>query len=213
MDPSHSVNTRSNTQRLRRPPREPARLRIPWDGDGAFGDDAVDGPLELTLEATNDAGLLAVWCDDVWWTEAITRWGDQPAVVYLAPTPGALLHPVVLHQLEMVFRIAPLWRLIGETYAEDFSDYDAIETLARSAYHEVRFLECPRPTRPTAHRRLEPMSIDELFGRIRREQLRLGATRPILVRLPSPQTAAEPSSISPPTPVAIANSTNAPHLL
>jgi len=160
-------------------------------GNGELHDDDAPGPIELTIEATNAEGDLAAWFDDFWWTDVIERWGYEPVTIHLAPTPQALLHPVVLHQMEMVRRVAPRWRTVGHVYSHDVTSDDATESIACSPYHEIRFLDKERRGAVESERQGKALPIDELFGRIRREQSRLRTMRPVLVRIPSPAT--EPS--------------------
>ncbi|UCE61175.1 MAG: hypothetical protein JSU63_05380 [Phycisphaerales bacterium] len=195
MDSDSSVEQRRATQQKRRPPGEVVRVTARFDSDGVLQEDLTSAPAEVMIEATDSEGEVAVWFDDYWWTDLIERWVDDPITLHITQTPGALLHPVVLHQMEMVGRVAPRWRMVGHSYRSDVSTDDAIESLACSAYHEVRFLDQTRPGAPRSDREGLDLSVDELFGRIRREQVRLGATRPVLVRLPaqSPVGVKEPS--------------------
>ncbi|MHC4696143.1 MAG: hypothetical protein ACYTFA_05300 [Planctomycetota bacterium] len=186
MNSNEPTAVREATQKMRQPPREPIRITASFDGNGELDEGLLVGPIELTIEATNLDGDLAPWFDDYWWIELIERWGDQPVTLHIAPTPDAVAHPVVLHQMEMVSRVASRWRMVGHGYRGDISTDDAIELLAASPYHEVRFIDQGRPDGPIPARRGRfDLAIEDLFGRIRREQIRIGATRPVLVRLPS----------------------------
>lgn len=177
---------REETQKMRCPPGESVRITASFDSTGELEGEFPAGPKELTIEATNDEGELAVWFDDYWWTDLIERWGYDPVTLHLAATSAALTHPVVLHQMEMVCRVAPRWRMVGHAYRTDISSDDSIELLAASPYHEVRFIDEARPGGPalSSPGRVD-LPIEELFGRIRTEQIRIGATRPVMVRLPS----------------------------
>ena len=188
MDQETVREVRNATEHLRRPPGEPVRIRAAFDGGGEIGEEAAAGPIELTIEATSPDGEVAAWLDDDWWTALIERWGEESVTVHIAPTPGALLHPVTIYQVEMVRRVLPRWRVAGHAYLEDMTGVDDIESLATSPYHELRFIDGRRPGSPQSDRLRPSLSIEALFGQIRREQARLGATRPILVRLPSPAT-------------------------
>ncbi|MGB2987285.1 MAG: hypothetical protein WBE26_15560 [Phycisphaerae bacterium] len=188
---------RHAAQRSRRAPRKPVKVLATFDRGCELGDDITPAPVELTVEATNAELELAAWFDDDWWTEIVQRWADDPVAVHIAPTPGALLHPMVVHQLEMLLRVTPQWRLIGHTYVDDAVTEDDIAQLASSPYHEIRFIDRPRPGTPVSDRCTWKPSLAELLGRIRQEQSRLGATTPVLVRLPSSK--ATPSSPSMPT--------------
>jgi hypothetical protein len=102
----------------------------------------------------------------------------------LLPSPGALVHPVVLHHLVMAQRVAPNWRLIGYGYCAEMSGDAAIEALATSAYDQVWLVE---GSRSAASDRSPPhaLRIEDMFGRVRRVQQQQGAMRPILVRATS----------------------------
>lgn len=185
MDLSARIEVRDATQRCRRGPRETPRLTAHFDGSGDLGKDLPTGPLELTIEATGEDMELASWLVDEWWTELIQVLADSQVTVHVAPTPGALLNPVVLYQLEMLRRVSPNWRLVGHAFTDDVATDAAVSDLVRSPYHEVRFADDPRPDAGPVDRRSWKPSIDKLFGQIRQQQTRLGRTTPILVRLPS----------------------------
>jgi len=185
MDVETRTNIRLATEQRRLPPGEPLALTVVFGGMGELETSAASGPLDLTVEATDGHGDLAAWFDDYWWTEVIERWVDVSVTLHLAETPGALLHPVVLHQMEMVCRVAPRWRIVGHAYRDDIAGDEAIEVLACSPYHEIRIKDLARPDRAHSNRLAMPMSVEEMFGRIRREQARIGASRPVLVRLPA----------------------------
>lgn len=189
MDVEERTQIRHATQSNRRPPQCPARILATFDAGHDFSNDASTAPIDLTVEVTNSDLELAPWLNDDWWAEAIHRWADCPLTVHVAPTQGALLHPVVLHHLEMLRRVTPQWRLVGHAFADDVSTDDAIDRLATSPYHEVRFVDQARPGSPRSERRTWTMSIPELLGRIRAAQSRVGASTPILVRLPATRPA------------------------
>jgi hypothetical protein len=192
----NDMQMRVATQQKRRPPGEPTRIDVGFTGNGELPDNATAGPIELTIEATNADGDLAVWFDDFWWTDVIERWGWDFVTLHLAPTPRALLHPVVLHQMEMVSRVAPRWRIVAHVYRDDVSTEDAIESLACSPYHEVRFIDEERCVTAQADRASLGLPIGDLLGRIRRDQRRLQTTRPVLVKLPA-------AALKLPTPAAV----------
>ena len=190
MDLDGHSDMRRATEGSRQAPSEPTRIVATFD-NGALGENIEPGPIVLTIEATNGDSGLAPWLDDIWWTEVIQRWADCHVTVCIAPTPGALLHPVVLHQVEMLRRVVPDWRIVGHAHVDDVaSDHDAIR-LATAAYHEVRLLDQPRPGMASSDRCTWKLTLEELFGRVRNEQSRLGVTLPVLVRLPAtpPETA------------------------
>ena len=205
MNASIRTELRRATQRSRKPPGSQTRLRIAFDGGGRLGEAVVSAPIELNIEATNSDRQLADWLDDLWWTELLQRWGVDPVSVHIAATPGALLHLVVLHHLDMLRRVAPKWRIVGHAYADDVRTQNDIEQLAASSYHEVRFQDAARPGVNGSIPAETALPLSRLFGEIRRAQSALGVTRPILVRLPlnttNPVSSGSPQSMTlPPAP-------------
>ena len=196
MNDNERMAAREATQKSRHAPREPVCITASFAGAGELEGGNEAGPKELTIEATNIDGELATWFDDCWWIDCIERWGREPVTLHIAPTPGAVTHPVVLHQMEMVSRVASRWRIVGHANRGDALSDDSVESLASSPYHELRFMDRDRPEGSgPAGRRIFDLPIEELFSRIRREQIRIGATRPVLVKLPSgPDT---PSAVVP----------------
>jgi hypothetical protein len=92
------------------------------------------------------------------------------------------LHPVVLHHVAMVKRVAGDWRVVGYGYSHEISGDAAIERLATSAYDEVRLVDGPRPNCPATAAARYALRIEDLFGRVRRIERERGASRPVLVR-------------------------------
>ncbi len=176
---------RDLARRRRQAPAVPHRLTIGVGADGTLDDIAAGASLELTLETTDADGEIATWFDDCWWTGIIDRFGDEKLTIHIAPTPAALLHSVVLYHLDMIYRVAPQWRVVGHAYRNDLCDANAVVALGKSAYHEVRFFDQDRPGTMRSDRCLMGVPLDELFGQIRREQTRLDRTAPVLVRVPS----------------------------
>ena len=200
MDLERRVETRHVVQRSRRAPREPARIVATFDEGCELGDEVILAPIELTIEPTNAEMETASWFNDFWWTDVIQRWNDCSVTVHIAPTPGALLHPVVLYQLDMLWRVAPNWRIVGHAYTDDIVTDEAIDQLASSPYHEVHFTDQPRPGAPSSDRCTWRRPLEDLFGRIRRAQSRVGAVTPILVRLPQQKTGSHKNTPTTPTP-------------
>ena len=103
-------------------------------------------------------------------------------VVHVLPSEAALLHPVVLHFVAMIARVAPKWRVVGYGYAAEISGDAAIERLATSAYDEVQFVAGVRPgicsTAPPPH----ALRVEDLFNRVRRIERERGLSRPVLTR-------------------------------
>jgi hypothetical protein len=150
-----------------------------------------NAPTDMYLEVTNSEGAVAEWFNDFWWTELLERWASEPVTLHIAATPGALLDPTVLHQLEMVGRVAPRWRMVGHAYRDAVSTDDHVRTLATTPYHEVRFTDEPH-TMDGASDGHGGWSVGELFGRIRGEQTRVTTRHPILVRLPNRRPLSQP---------------------
>lgn len=207
MDLEEYREARNATQNNRHGPRKPVKILAAFGGGGKLPPEDVSGPVELTVEATDSDLDVASWLTDEWWAEVIQRWADRPVTVHVAPTPAALLHPVLLYQLAMLRRVTPTWRLVGQGYVDDVVTDDAVTELAGSPYHEVRFTEQYRPGVPAPERRSWTVALDELFGRIRKEQMRVAAFTPILVRLPSgsgdavaPERPVAAEEIEPPEP-------------
>jgi hypothetical protein len=188
MDLEELAEIRNTTQRTRRAPGEPGEVFVPFDGDGKIREDVVLGPVELTIEATDSDLDPPSWLNDDWWTDVIRRWAGCLVTVHIAPTPGALLHPVVLHQLMMLRRVTPHWRLVGHAYAHDISTDNAISEIAESPYHEIRFAVESGPRHVRADGDVMDLSTDELFSRVHQEQSRLGTKAPVLLRMPSNAT-------------------------
>jgi len=185
MDGTSQSDARRATEQRRRPPAPPVSILATFHNGTLWRDNDAPAPTDLTLEVTNAEGEVAAWFDDFWWTEVLERWGDEPVTLHIAATPNALVHRAVLHQLEMVSRIAARWRIVGHAWRDALATDESVRELARSPYHEVRILDESGPPALPGENRPAGWPVDELFGRIRREQADVGAVRPILVRLPS----------------------------
>lgn len=182
MDAWMQIPEREAAAATRKRPVVPHRCTIRADGDGAHAPADGPTPTELYLEATDPTGEIAVWFDDAWWLESLQRWGGLRLAIHILPSQAALLHPVVLHHVAMVKRVAPNWRVVGYAYLHEINGEAGIERLATSAYDEVRFVDGPRPNCrdlvPAGH----TLRIEDLFSRVRRIQQQGGTTRPMLVR-------------------------------
>lgn len=189
MDSRTRVEVRSTAERFRRPPVSEKRpsLRIAFSSDGSLPGGADVHPGELVLEATGPTGDIAEWFNDFWWTDVLHRWMDQAMTVVVEPTPVAMVHPVVLHHVAMIRRVAPSWRVIGRGFASDLSHPGSIGDIVQSGYHEIQVQEGPRDCNLICGKTGDIRPVDEIFAEIRREQQRIGVPRPILVRIPSGQ--------------------------
>lgn len=180
--PDKQVN-RTQVAAQRRAPNQPTCVDVPFSGSEDIIVRLPAAPLQLNIFATDATGETAPWFDDMWWMELIGRYADEALTVVIIPTPAALLHPVVLHHLEMIFRVVPGWRMAGYAFVDDLQTLDEWELAARSAYHELRLLDRLRnPSLPT---RMEVKPLDEVIGEIRRAQQRMSAKRPTIIRLPA----------------------------
>ena len=186
------VSIRSSERRLtevtRRKPRARPIVHVIATGMGDCGPPDGGVPGELHLEATDKNGEVAQWFDDHWWLEALGRWQDHPLAVHILPTPGALLHPDVMHHVEMLYRVALRWRRIGHCYLDDVVTDKDVRLLAISSYNEVRVIDSFRPDTGKSGAELRGVKVDRLVGRVMREQASAGATRPLLIRVPPAQT-------------------------
>ena len=173
---------RDTVAATRKRPAVPHQATFAADGDGKLGAQEDPRPTELLVEATDPTGQIADWLDDVWWMELLGRWKGRPLAIHILPSNAALLHPVVLHQVSMVKRVARGWRMVAHGYCCDVSGDPAVEALATSAYDEVRLVEGVRPNDDSRPSPAHVLRIEDLFSRVRRIQQSRGATRPVLMR-------------------------------
>jgi hypothetical protein len=160
--------------------------------NGAHGSEEGPRPTELLLETTKPSGELADWLDDDWWLEAIRRWGDLALVVRILPSVAALLHPVVLHHVVMIRRVARKWRVVGYGYCGEIAGDTAVEALATSAYDEIHLVEGTRLPTGDSDPPKGSLQIDDLFKRVRQIQQSGGYARPVMVQATSlPEVSAE----------------------
>ncbi len=165
-------------------PNEPplaGAITLTAAGDGELPDRLDNPPTDLFIEATDASGELAVWFDDFWWMEVLSRWANNAMVVHFLPSRHAMLNPVVLHQVNMIARVAPLWRPAGYAYSAEINGDDDITTMACSAYAELRLQEGARPGSGQARLKAHSMRIEDIVGRVSRIQKQRGTTRPILI--------------------------------
>lgn len=188
MDEQTRMRTRTETSARRRPPRCHRSIIVPFEPGDNFLSTLRECPAEITIEATDANAAVAAWLDDAWCLDILKRWADEPLAMHVAPTPGAVLHPVVLHLVEMVRRVAPRWRLVGHMHVEDVRTQGEIEKLAGSMFHEVRFIDADRRDgmRDDRTDRTDGAArpIAELLGLLRAEQIRFATTTPVWVRVP-----------------------------
>ena len=188
MDEQTRMRTRTETSARRRSPRSHRSIVVPFEQGEDLLPTLHECPAEITIEATDAHAALALWLNDAWCLDILKRWADEPLAIHVAPTPGAVLHPVVLHLVEMVRRVAPRWRLVGHMHVEDVRTQGEIEKLASSMFHEVRFIDAARRDgmRDDRTNRTDGAvrPIAELLGLLRAEQIRFATTTPVWVRVP-----------------------------
>lgn len=177
------------TARRRRAPKTPAHLSFRCQSGGEWPPSIEADAVELDIEATDPNGKPAPWLDGDWWTDAIERLADAEVTVRFLPTSGALAHPVVLQHVQMVRRVAPRWRILGDVDGRELTDEQGVAAAALSGYHELRVYDGAAESRQPRPRVSATMSVSEWFGRVRTIQNRAGVTTPVLVRLASPPPA------------------------
>lgn len=202
MDSSSQVEQRSATAGTRKRPRPQHMIRVAAASDGQLGPEGTATPTDVLIETTNADGDTAVWFDDWWWMECLSRWKNDKLTVHVLPSPAALLHPVVLHHVQMVRRVAPTWRLVGHCWLADLDLDAAPPALARSPYHEVRVIDAPMPNTSLNRNPNAAPRIEDLLGGVRREQRALGVTLPALVRTTESPDAGYDWSTDSPAPAA-----------
>ncbi|HRX86197.1 MAG TPA: hypothetical protein P5572_14350 [Phycisphaerae bacterium] len=179
------------TAQKRRKPGAGAQLHVTADTSEPLPADAETPPSELLLEATDAAGEPAAWLDDFFWMSALQAWSNAPLTVRFLPTPHSLLHPVVLHHVSMLRRVAPQWRVVGHCHVNDLAEDGAINAAAQSPYHELHIAEGAREGEP---RPAHPLRIEDALARIRRIQVANGRTMPIIVCVRPQHRAASPTT-------------------
>ncbi len=184
MDWSDDYRNGMETAPRRQPAVRPA-VRVPFHEGGEVRPSQDMPPAVLSLETTDQCGLRASWMDDTWWLELVSEWSDDPLTVKIEATPDALLNPVTLYQLGMLRRVGVRWHLVGYVQVSDLAREEELIEIARSPYHEVRFIETITPLEVARGRTVGPWNVDEVFGRIRAAQQAANTRSPILVRVSS----------------------------
>ncbi len=184
---------RMSTMQRRRKPGNERCLQFAFDADGSLAGIDGDVPQEIHLEATNNDADAAPWLDDYFWMELMQRWSDAPVSVHFQATKGSLLHGVIIHQLNMLRRVVPHWRLIGHCYLSDLEAEGVIEQAAVTVYHEIHVIDGRRPGAADSR---HPMRIEDAIATMRKVQRANKRNTPIVVcRRPE----AQPLVSSPPT--------------
>ncbi len=168
----------------RRRPTRPEVLEFFADGDGRHGPENGPPPSEIRLETTYPNGQVVNWFDDAWWLETLKRWKDRRLAIHLMPTPDALLHPIVFHEIEMVRRMETPWSVVGYCYLSDISHPMLISRIAASPYDEIRIIDAMRPETTEYDVRPGKFPLLDLMERIKAVQKQERAAKPILTRAP-----------------------------
>ena len=186
MDVITSEQNRMVATARRRAPGGIKTVHIKADSDGTLGDELGLFPTDIRIEATYDDGQIATWFSDDWWIELLQRYKDRPLTLHMMPTAEALLHPIVLHELEMVRRLQTPWRLIGHCYLSDIGHPMLISKIVASPYDEIRVVTENRPNNGKAVLRTSQLSLAELLERVKSQQMAEQSVYPLLTRAPSP---------------------------
>jgi hypothetical protein len=131
-------------------PQDPQRIFFESDGLGECPPLESGRAVALHIEATSPAGILSPWLTDEWWIGLQQRCPQRGVSAVILPTPGGVLQEVLLHQLEMIRRVAPAWRLIGYAFAEDAGGQPALDRWLNTPYDEIRF--CTAGDSPVSRR-------------------------------------------------------------
>ena len=172
---------REMTMQRRRKPNAGLVVHIPFEGSDDFDVNNMEPPAELHLDATGPSGETAIWLDDYFWLELIRRWSAEPLTIHFHPTPKSLLHPTVIHQLKMLRRVAPKWRLVGHCYLDDLAPEGQIAEVALAVHHEIRIMDAAQPGDTHRGKQAHPLRIQNVVARIRRIQAANDRTTPIIV--------------------------------
>lgn len=171
--------------RRRRPTRANVRV-FSAECDGSLGPETDPPPTDLRLDTTYPDGSIVAWFNDYWWIEVLRRWKDRPLTIHVLPTPDAVLHPAVLHELEMVRRLMSPWRLIGHCYVSDIGHPSILRRVAVNPYDEVRVIDSDRPSSDAFGTASAVLTIAEVFKRVHEIQRDEQTARPLLTRAPVP---------------------------
>ncbi|NOX59936.1 MAG: hypothetical protein GXP29_13915, partial [Planctomycetes bacterium] len=120
----------------------------------------------------------AAWLDDYFWMDLIQRWSDAPISIHLQPTPQVMQHEIINHQLNMLRRVVPHWRLIGQCYISDLEVQSVLQQTAVAVYHEVHILDGRRTDAPTSKPSLD---VEEAIAGMRDIQRANKRSTPIFV--------------------------------
>ncbi len=191
MDARTREERRQETSQCRRRPSEPQRIYFEAAGLGATVDVEPGRPTELYIEATTADGTVVPWMTDEWWISMNRACRACAVTIVLLPTPNAILDTIVLHQLEMLRRIAPTWRIVGYALNAEADRESSIERWMLTPYDEIRFCQTPEQNNG------DPGPAEKLVARAARAPRVRGchqACLRITHGLPGPMSGAQTSS-------------------
>jgi hypothetical protein len=158
-------------------PTPPQRVFLEAAGLGQCPPLSPDVSLEIYVEVTTAEGHRAPWLVDEWWIQTHSLCGQRPVTIVIMPTPHALLDDVLKHQLEMVRRIVPEWRLIGYATFEEAHCNPNPDGWTLTPYDEIRFCGEGQPTVKVERLVAGAAQLPRVQGR-RRACLRLSRSTP-----------------------------------
>lgn len=170
----HSMQASAMAKRHR--PGELPSVSFTVDSDGEPPATWPEGAFEITIQATRADGEFSDWLTDDWWADLLAAHAERDLSVRVLPTSGAMLHPTMLLQCEMLRRVVPRWRLVGESASGDWGVADPVPLIASSPYHEVRLL----PARANTGDRGD-LPPERLAALVLQEQRRLRRRTPVVV--------------------------------
>jgi hypothetical protein len=131
---------RAAVSRRRNGPGGKQRCVVPAVYEWRHAPFARGAPDELVLATTLEDGVLSGWCTETWWNDRLSAWSHARLNVIIQPTPGAFLHSALQNLLFIVRRVAPHWRIIGQTDGAGLASRSAVDRLLNSAYDDIEFL-------------------------------------------------------------------------
>jgi hypothetical protein len=186
MDTTTLTDRRKLAGARRRKPTRPEVFELPANDGGRRPREDGPRPSELRLETTYPGGRIVEWFEDNWWLETLRLWKDRRLAIHILPTPDALLHPIVLHEIEMIRRMETPWTVIGHCYLSDVNHPTLVSRVATSPYDEVRIIDALRPVTDEYDVRPGKFSIAEFLDQVRAAQITERAVTPLLTKAPDP---------------------------
>ncbi len=186
MDVITSEQDRRIATARRRPPAGTKTTLVEATSDGDITNELGMFPTDIRLETTFDNGQISPWFVDDWWIAMLRRFKDHSLSLHVLPTTDALLHPIVMHELEMVRRLQTPWRLIGHCYLDDVGHSMLVHKISLAPYDEIRVITADRPQDDRSVKRVAQLSFEELAKRVRTQQIAEKMVYPLLTRAPLP---------------------------